>query len=115
MDDIAAAPRPPAVPPERSISPEGLSITCLDCGQRLLRLARHVSDGHGLTPEAYRERWGLPSHYPMEAPVLAMRGVKARHAMPSSPGDTPPRSDFRWTEYARPEPLPANAVPFTRR
>jgi len=56
----------PAVPVNRSITPEYL--ICLEDGKRFKSLRRHLKTYHGLTPEQYRERWGLPRDYPMVAP-----------------------------------------------
>ena len=60
----------PAVPIRRSITPEFL--ICLDDGKRFKSLPRHLA-GLGLTPEQYREKWKLPSDYPMVAPNYAAR------------------------------------------
>jgi predicted transcriptional regulator len=69
----AAAPpqRDPAVPVDRSITPEYL--VCLEDGRRLKTLKRHLRAAYGLTPEAYRARWGLPPDYPMVAPGYARK------------------------------------------
>ena len=62
----AEAPRrEPAVPIRRSVRPD--RITCLECGAKMKMLKRHLATEHGLTPEAYRERWGLKRDYPMVA------------------------------------------------
>ena len=61
--------RVPAVPISASIQPEYL--VCLENGRRLRSLKRHLRVAHGLTPEEYRARWGLPSDYPMVAPNYA--------------------------------------------
>jgi len=61
----------PAVPIRRSVQPDGL--TCLDCGFRVQMLRRHLMTAHQLTPDAYRERWGLQRDYPMTAPNYAAR------------------------------------------
>ena len=58
----------PAVPIRRSITPDFL--ICLDDGKRFKSLGRHLT-GLGLTPEQYREKWNLPSDYPMVAPNYA--------------------------------------------
>ena len=58
----------PAVPIRRSITPDFL--ICLDDGKRFKSLRRHLT-GHGMTPEQYREKWYLPSDYPMVAPNYA--------------------------------------------
>jgi predicted transcriptional regulator len=58
----------PAVPIRKSITPEFL--ICLDDGKRLKSLRRHLAR-LGLTPKQYREKWKLPSDYPMVAPNYA--------------------------------------------
>ncbi|MGH6990136.1 MAG: MucR family transcriptional regulator [Stellaceae bacterium] len=64
------APRPePAVPVRRSVHPE--YIVCLEDGKKLKMLKRHLMTAYKLTPEAYRERWGLAQDYPMVAPNYA--------------------------------------------
>ena len=61
----------PAVPVNKSVMPE--YIICLEDGKKLKMLKRHLSTAYGLTPELYRERWGLPPTYPMIAPNYAKR------------------------------------------
>jgi predicted transcriptional regulator len=56
----------PAVPVRRSIGQDHL--ICLVCGQQQRILRRHLDAAHQLTPEAYRERFGLKRDYPMAAP-----------------------------------------------
>jgi len=56
----------PAVPVRRSIQDDYL--VCLVCGKRHRILRRHLDVAHQLTPEAYRERFGLKPDYPMAAP-----------------------------------------------
>lgn len=46
-------------------------IICLEDGKRLKMLKRYLMAQYGLTPEAYREKWGLPDDYPMIAPAVA--------------------------------------------
>jgi len=58
----------PAVPIRRSITPDFL--ICLEDGKRFKSLRRHLA-GHGLTPAQYREKWNLPSDYPIVAPNYA--------------------------------------------
>jgi predicted transcriptional regulator len=58
----------PAVPVRKSITPDFL--ICLDDGKRFKSLRRHLTR-LGLTPEQYREKWKLPSDYPMVAPNYA--------------------------------------------
>jgi predicted transcriptional regulator len=64
-----------AVSIRRSITPDYL--ICLEDGKKLKMLKRHIRTRYNLTPEEYRERWGLPSDYPMTAPNYA----KARSEM----------------------------------
>jgi predicted transcriptional regulator len=66
----AAPARPqPAVPVKRSVHPD--YIVCLEDGKKLKMLKRHLMTAYKLTPEAYRERWGLTPDYPMVAPNYA--------------------------------------------
>lgn len=58
----------PAISPKKSVTPD--YIVCLEDGKKLKMLKRHLAQ-LGLTPEAYREKWGLPSDYPMIAPNYA--------------------------------------------
>ena len=66
---ILAAPSNPAVSIEDSITPDFL--ICLEDGRRLKMLKRHLKTAYNMTPEQYRERWGLPNSYPMVAPNYA--------------------------------------------
>lgn len=59
----------PAVPIKKSIQPD--HIVCLEDGKKLKMLKRHLKTAYNMTPEEYRERWGLPSDYPMVAPNYA--------------------------------------------
>ncbi len=65
-----AAPRPePAVPIKHSVKPE--YIVCLDDGKKLKMLKRHLRSAYDMSPDEYRQRWGLPADYPMVAPNYA--------------------------------------------
>ena len=69
---VQAVERPePAVPVRKSVFPD--YIICLEDGKKLKMLKRHLMTSYNLTPDAYRERWGLPSNYPMVAPSYAER------------------------------------------
>lgn len=59
----------PAVPIKKSITPD--AIICLEDGQAFKTLKRHLNIKYGLSPEQYREKWGLPADYPMVAPNYA--------------------------------------------
>ena len=61
--------KPPAVPIKKSVQKD--AITCLECGQSKKMLKRHLSTAHGLSVKEYREKWRLPSDYPMVAPSYA--------------------------------------------
>lgn len=64
----------PAVPPDQAVD-AGL-VTCLECGRSMRSLKSHIRARHGLTPEAYRRKWGLPDTFPMMAPdASALRSV----------------------------------------
>ncbi|MAN79790.1 MAG: MucR family transcriptional regulator [Magnetovibrio sp.] len=66
----AQAQRPkPAVPPKKSVFPD--YIVCLEDGKKLKMLKRHLKTAYNMTPEDYRERWGLAADYPMVAPNYA--------------------------------------------
>ena len=69
-DNETAMNRPkPAVALKKSIFPD--YIICLEDGKRLKMLKRHLKTAYNMTPEDYRERWGLPQDYPMVAPNYA--------------------------------------------
>ena len=59
-------PQEPAVPLNKAIMPD--YVVCLEDGKKFKSLKRHLSGVHGLTPEDYRAKWGLPRGYPMAAP-----------------------------------------------
>ncbi len=79
LTQLGEAPAPPpaekktapqaAVPWKKSVFPD--YIVCLEDGKKLKMLKRHLKTAYDLTPEAYRERWGLPADYPMVAPNYA--------------------------------------------
>jgi predicted transcriptional regulator len=64
-----AEPLKPAVPVKRSITAE--YIVCLEDGKKFKSLKRHLRTQYEMTPEQYREKWGLPPDYPMVAPNYA--------------------------------------------
>ena len=43
-------------------------IICLEDGKKFKSLKRHLRTHYDLSPEEYREKWGLPADYPMVAP-----------------------------------------------
>lgn len=70
LSGAAPAEKPqPAVPVRKSVTPD--HIICLEDGRKLKMLKRHLATAYGMTPEEYREKWGLPADYPMVAPNYA--------------------------------------------
>tara|TARA_B100001179_G_scaffold142078_1_gene102657 strand:- start:437 stop:880 length:444 start_codon:yes stop_codon:yes gene_type:complete len=59
----------PAVSIRASIKPDYL--VCLEDGKKLKMLKRYLRTNYDMSPEEYRERWNLPSDYPMVAPNYA--------------------------------------------
>lgn len=66
---VEAAPKEPAVPVRRSITPDHL--VCLEDGRKFKSLKRHLRTKYNMSPEEYRAKWGLPKDYPMVAPNYA--------------------------------------------
>ena len=77
LEEAAAGPqRPeaavelkPAVNIKKSVTPDYL--ICLEDGKKFKSLKRHLRTHFNLSPEQYREKWGLPPDYPMVAPNYA--------------------------------------------
>jgi len=66
---VAVDKQKPAVNPKRSVHDE--FIICLEDGKKFKSLKRHIMTHYNLTPEQYREKWGLEANYPMVAPNYA--------------------------------------------
>jgi predicted transcriptional regulator len=71
LKSSATAPEPmedlkPAVPVRKSVAAD--YIICLEDGKKFKSLKRHLRTHYDLSPEQYREKWGLPADYPMVAP-----------------------------------------------
>jgi predicted transcriptional regulator len=64
-----AAPQTPAVPVRKSVTPD--YIICLEDGKKFKSLKRHLRTRYNMTPQEYREKWGLAADYPMVAPNYA--------------------------------------------
>ncbi|PPD46605.1 MAG: MucR family transcriptional regulator [Methylocystis sp.] len=64
-----AEPPKPAIAVKRSVTND--FIICLEDGKKFKSLKRHLRTQYGLSPEEYREKWGLPADYPMVAPNYA--------------------------------------------
>jgi len=69
----------PAVTVRKSITPE--YIICLEDGKKLKMLKRHLKTAYNMTPDEYRERWGLAKDYPMVAPNYAHQRSKLAKAI----------------------------------
>ena len=67
--EASTEPLKPAVSIKKSITPE--HIVCLEDGKKFKSLKRHLRTQYNMTPEQYREKWGLPADYPMVAPNYA--------------------------------------------
>ena len=68
-DAVEVAPKEPAVPLKRSITPDFL--ICLEDGRKFKSLKRHLRTKYTMSPEEYRAKWGLSKDYPMVAPNYA--------------------------------------------
>ena len=115
----APAPAPARVEPERqmpvvsakkSVFPD--YIICLEDGRKLKTLKRHLRSTYDLTPEQYREKWGLAADYPMVAPNYAEhRSALAKQAglgrKPNAAKLAAPELDLTPAPAAPPAPRPA--------
>ncbi len=70
-DQAALSPPEPAVPIKKSVTPN--YVICLEDGKKLKMLKRHLRTAYDMSPDEYRQRWGLSSDYPMVAPEYAAR------------------------------------------
>jgi predicted transcriptional regulator len=66
---VVLEPAKPAVPIKKSITND--YIICLEDGKKFKSLKRHLRTAYNMSPEQYREKWGLPQDYPMVAPNYA--------------------------------------------
>lgn len=69
VETVEVAPKEPAVPVKRSITPDFL--ICLEDGRKFKSLKRHLRTKYNMSPEDYRAKWGLAKDYPMVAPNYA--------------------------------------------
>ena len=68
-DEVIPEKQEPAVPIKKSVVAD--HIICLEDGKKMKMLKRHLKTAYNMSPEKYREKWGLPSDYPMVAPNYA--------------------------------------------
>lgn len=78
-EDAPAEKPKPAVPIKKSITEDYL--ICLEDGKPFKSLKRHLKTHYDLSPDQYRDRWGLPSDYPMVAPSYAKQRSKLAKKM----------------------------------
>lgn len=71
IDEDKEKRRTPAVAIRKSVSRN--HIVCLEDGKKFKSLKGHLRVAHGLTPDEYRAKWGLESHYPMVSPAYSAR------------------------------------------
>ena len=95
----------PAVPIKKSVTPDYL--ICLEDGKKLKMLKRHLQSAYNMTPDQYRDRWGLPPDYPMVAPNYASQ----RSALAKTIG----LGTRRAGAAPAPAPQPERAAPKARR
>ena len=76
---VDTEPAKPAVPIKKSINTDYL--ICLEDGKKFKSLKRHLRTHFDLSPEQYREKWGLPADYPMVAPNYATSRSKLAKTM----------------------------------
>ena len=69
VQEVPAEAPKPAVPVKKSVTAD--HIVCLEDGKKFKSLKRHLRTQYNMTPEQYREKWGLPPDYPMVAPNYA--------------------------------------------
>ena len=106
VDQVELAPEAPvpAVPVKKSVRPE--FIICLEDGKKLKMLKRHLATSYNLTPEQYRQRWGLSKDYPMVAPAYAaQRSALAKEiglGRKAAPAPTPAKAAATAATGARP-------------
>ncbi len=91
----------PAVPIKKSVFAD--YIVCLEDGKHLKMLRRHLTTFYNMTPAQYRERWNLPSDYPMVAPNYAEK----RSALAKSSGLGRGRKRAKLAEADAPAPKKA--------
>ncbi|MBY0611355.1 MAG: MucR family transcriptional regulator [Beijerinckiaceae bacterium] len=67
--ELPSEPQKPAISVKKSVTPD--YIICLEDGKRFKSLKRHLRTQYNISPDQYREKWGLPPEYPMVAPNYA--------------------------------------------
>ncbi|AAB91814.1 conserved transcriptional regulator, MucR-family (plasmid) [Sinorhizobium fredii NGR234] len=78
-EEAAVEEQRPAVPIKKSVTAD--FIICLEDGKKFKSLKRHLMAKYGLTPQQYREKWGLPADYPMVASSYAQKRSELARAL----------------------------------
>ena len=100
----------PAVPIKKSVTDD--YIVCLEDGKKLKMLKRHLNTAYGMTPEEYRQKWGLPADYPMVAPNYSK--TRKELAKKIGLGRKPESENARAAAPLRPERPPPAGLPPAR-
>ena len=108
---VTAEKQQPFVAAKRSIFPD--YIICLEDGRKLKTLKRHLRSTFGLSPEQYREKWGLAPDYPMVAPNYAQHRSRLAKQLGLGRKQQDAAEEDEMVEASEPAPAPA-AAPETR-
>ena len=92
-------PAKPAVSVKKSMTPEYL--VCLEDGKRFKSLKRHLRTQYNMTPEQYRDKWGLPPDYPMVAPNYAVARSQLAKKMGLGQQARKRKRQAKWTSQRR--------------
>ena len=66
---VSSEAQKPAIAVKKSLNND--YIICLEDGKKFKSLKRHLRTQYNMSPEEYRDKWGLPPDYPMVAPNYA--------------------------------------------
>lgn len=116
-EEAAKQPPVPAVPIRKSVADD--HIICLEDGKSFKSLKRHLQTVYGMSPDQYRDKWGLGRDYPMVAPAYARArsalakgmGLGANRRRPEAEDlEAAPEVEAPSMESALAEPAPAEAA-----
>ncbi len=106
---VIAEKQQPFVAAKRSIFPD--YIICLEDGRKLKTLKRHLRSTFGLSPEQYREKWGLAADYPMVAPNYAQHRSRLARQLGLGRKQQDAAEEEEVVQVAEPAPAPAAQEP----
>jgi len=89
QSELPSEPLKPAISVKKSIAPD--FIVCLEDGKKFKSLKRHLRTQYKMTPEQYREKWGLAPDYPMVAPNYAAARSQLAKQIGTRPAASPPQ------------------------